>query len=124
MRIALIVGAGIALLCASAAAAQSPAVVGGAIAAGQIGERYDGYMGAVSPISPELRRQVNAVNLRRRNLYIQLGARRRVTAEVVGLTAACELIRRLSAGEAYMLQDGAWRRKEAHKAVALPDYCR
>ena len=103
--------------------AQSPAIEA-AIAAGQIGERYDGYMGfAVAP-SDMLRRQVIAINIRRRNLYLQLAAQRNVTAELVGLTTACTLFRQLPVGEAYMLSDQRWRRRAAGQAVALPDYCR
>lgn len=114
----------IALVAAAApAAAQSPAV-GGAIAAGQVGERYDGYMGFVTPPGPQVARQVAAINLRRRNLYIDLALRRNVTADVVGLTTACELLARLPVGEAYMLKDGAWRRRAPGQAAPVPDYCR
>jgi hypothetical protein len=97
--------------------------LGTAMATGQVGERYDGYLGTVTVPSEELRRQVAAINLRRRNLYIELGTRRGVTAQVVGLTAACELFAHLPAGEAYMLNDGAWRRA-AGQAPPRPDQCR
>ena len=62
-------------------AAQPAATLASAIQAGQVGERYDGYMGYVAVPLPELRRQVQAVNLRRRNLYIDLAGRRNVNAE-------------------------------------------
>ena len=91
-------------------AAQPAPSLAVAIEAGQVGERYDGYMGFVGAPSPELRRQVNAVNLRRRNLYIELAARRNVNAAVVGVATGCQLLRQLSPGEAYQLQDGVWRR--------------
>lgn len=113
-----------ALICASAAGAQSGSALPGAIAAGQVGERYDGYMGATATVSAEVRRQVAAVNLRRRNLYIELASRRNVTAEVVGITTACELLAKVGVGQSYMLSDGAWRRRAAGQAVALPSYCR
>jgi uncharacterized protein YdbL (DUF1318 family) len=112
-----------AILIASPAIAQSPAMAQ-AIQTGQVGERYDGYMGFVGNPSPELRRQVTAVNLRRRNLYIQLSDRRNVTAQLVGMAAACQLLSQLTAGEAYQLSDGVWRRYSAGQKVALPDYCR
>src|SRR5689334_12494026 len=48
-------------LSAAPAVAQSPSVAM-AIQAGQVGERYDGYMGYVGNPSPELRRQVSAIN--------------------------------------------------------------
>jgi uncharacterized protein YdbL (DUF1318 family) len=106
------------------AAAQNPAAVDAARRAGIVGERYDGYMGLVGPASAEVRRQVNAVNLRRRNLYIGLGARRSVGAQVVGIATACELIPTLPAGQFYMLNDGVWRRRIAGQPVALPAYCK
>ena len=63
------------------AAAQS-ASVADAFQSGQVGERFDGYLGMVGTSSDELRRQVAAINLRRRNLYIDLASRRNVTAHV------------------------------------------
>ena len=112
-----------AALLATPAAAQSPAL-SQAIQTGQVGERYDGYMGAVGNVSPEVRRQVNAINLRRRNLYIELSSRRNVTAELVGMATACQLFPSIAVGEAYMLDDRVWRRRAATRAVPLPDYCR
>lgn len=103
--------------------AQSPQL-SAAIAAGQVGERYDGYMGFVGDAAPAIRPQVNAINLRRRNLYIELATRRNVTADVVGLTAACTLLAQLPVGEAYMLDDRVWRRRTANQPAPLPEYCR
>lgn len=108
---------------ATPVAAQAP-LVAQAIQAGQVGERYDGYMGFVATPSPQLRRQVDAVNLRRRNLYIGLSTRRNVTPQLVGMATACQLLAQVSPGESYMLSDGAWRRRAAGQAVPLPDYCR
>lgn len=113
-----------ALFAAAPAAAQSVSVVANAIAAGQVGERFDGYMGFVTDPPADLRRQVNAVNLKRRNLYIQLAGRRNVTADIVGLTTACELLAQLPVGRVYMLRDGVWRRRAPGQPVPVPDYCR
>jgi uncharacterized protein YdbL (DUF1318 family) len=104
------------------ALAQSPTIER-AIAAGQVGERYDGYMAFVGVPSPELRRQVQAINIRRRNLYIELSSRRNVTAQLVGMATGCQLLSRLPVGEAYLLNDGIWRRRTS-QSVPLPDYCR
>ena len=86
-----------AVFVAAPAIAQSAALAE-AIRAGQVGERYDGYMGFVGNPSPELRRQVSAINLRRRNLYIGLAERRNATAQLVGLATACQLLSQLAAG--------------------------
>ena len=112
-----------AVVLAAPAAAQTP-TLSAAIAAGQVGERYDGYMGLAAPASDEVRRQVNAINIRRRNLYIELASRRNVTAQVVGLATACQLFDRLSVGEAYMLGDGSWHRKMPGQPAPEPDYCK
>ena len=104
------------------AVAQSP-VLSQAIQAGQAGERYDGYMALVGSGSAELQRQVSAVNIRRRNLYIGLATRRNVTPEVVGLATACQLFSNLAPGEAYMLDDRVWRRHASGQPVPRPDYC-
>jgi uncharacterized protein YdbL (DUF1318 family) len=103
--------------------AQSSPLIARAVQSGQVGERYDGYMGFVTSPSPQLRRQVDAANLRRRNLYIELSTRRNVSPQLVGMATACQLLGRLTAGEAYMLSDGAWRRSTG-QPIALPDYCR
>ena len=108
---------------AAPVAAQSPGI-GEAIAAGQVGERYDGYMAVIGTASPQLTRQVNAVNLRRRNLYIQLSDKRNVTPELVGMATGCQLLSQLAVGEAYMLSDHIWRRRAPGQTVPLPDYCR
>jgi hypothetical protein len=112
-----------AALSATPVAAQSPAV-GQAIAAGQVGERYDGYMGFAANPSPEVRRQVSTINIRRRNLYIDLASRRNVTAQLVGMATACELFAQLPVGAAYMLEDGAWRRRAPGQAAPVPNTCR
>jgi hypothetical protein len=117
-----------AIVCLAAAAlatplAAQPATLSLAIQAGQVGERYDGYMGfAVAP-SPGVRRQVQTVNIRRRNLYIELAGRRNVTAQVVGIATGCQLLRQLVPGEAYLLPDNVWRRWAPGQPTPAPDHC-
>ena len=112
-----------ALALAAPVVAQPAATLSLAIQSGQVGERYDGYMGFVTAPSPEVRRQVAAINLRRRNLYIELAGRRSVTAQLVGIATACQLLRQLSPGEAYMLADGVWRRWSPGQPAPLPEQC-
>jgi uncharacterized protein YdbL (DUF1318 family) len=119
MRIAFLVAAA---LVAAPAAGQSTALAQ-AVQAGQVGERFDGYMGIVGTASAALTRQVNAINIQRRNLYLELASRRNVTAQLIGITTACELFAQLPVGEAYMLNDGIWRRRAAGPPP-VPDYCR
>ena len=95
-----------------------------AIAGGSVGERFDGYMGFAVPPTPEVRRQVNAINIKRRILYIQLAAGKNTTADQVGMLTACELFSRLPTGQSYQLSDGVWRRLGAGEPRPQPDYCR
>jgi uncharacterized protein YdbL (DUF1318 family) len=111
------------VLVASPAPAQLGSTLAFAISAGQVGERYDGYMGFAIAPSPEVRRQVAAVNLRRRNLYIELSGRRNVNPAVVGIATGCQLLRQLAPGEAYLLADGVWRRWSPGQPLPAPQQC-
>jgi uncharacterized protein len=102
--------------------AQDPATIMAAKRAGQIGERYDGYLGYVIAPSAALRRQVDAVNIRRRSLYSGLAASKGVSPEEVGITAACSLLRRISAGEYYLPGQGGWQRYAPGRSP-VPPYC-
>jgi uncharacterized protein YdbL (DUF1318 family) len=102
--------------------AQDPATIFAAKRAGQVGERYDGYLGYVIAPSVALRRQVDAVNIRRRSLYSDLAASKGVSPEEVGITAACTLLRRISAGEYYLPGQGGWQRYAPGRSP-VPSYC-
>jgi uncharacterized protein YdbL (DUF1318 family) len=112
----------LASLSAPAMAQETMAIVQ-ARRAGLIGERVDGYLGFVVTPSPRLRRQVGAINIRRRSLYSNLAARRGVTPEEVGVTAACTLLRRIAPGEYYLPAQGGWRRYAPGQASPAPSYC-
>jgi uncharacterized protein YdbL (DUF1318 family) len=105
------------------ATAQDSAAIVAARSAGQVGERFDGYLGISSAnVSADLRRHVSAVNIRRRALYSNLAARKGVTPEEVGITAACSLLGRVNVGEYYLLNQGGWRRLAPGQS-AVPTYC-
>ena len=112
-----------ALLLPGTASAQSYPELAAARRAGQVGERYDGYLGYASTPSPLVQRQIAATNIRRRSLYVGLAQRRRVTPEVAGLATGCELLGMVGVGEVYMLQDGVWRRRGPGQAIPRPSYC-
>ena len=123
LRLGLALGAFAVPLGLAPATAQSSPLVASARASGVIGERIDGYLGFASPPPRAVRSQVEAINIRRRSLYISLARRRSVTPQEVGIAAACELFRRVAVGEAYMLADGVWRRRGAGQPAPKPDYC-
>jgi uncharacterized protein YdbL (DUF1318 family) len=113
----------LAMLAAAPAAAQTPAV-DAARSAGSVGERYDGYMGVASPVAQVVRSQVATINIHRRSLYSDLAASRGVSPSDVGITAGCQLLARVAVGEAYMWNDGVWRRRTAGQGPPVPSYCR
>ena len=122
MTRALALGAAL-LIIGLPAAAQTPAV-NAARTAGSVGERYDGFVGVSGPISGVVRTQVGTINIQRRSLYSKLATSRGVSPNEVGITAGCQLLARVKVGEAYMLADGAWRRRAAGQPAPVPDYCR
>jgi uncharacterized protein YdbL (DUF1318 family) len=106
-----------------AALAQDPASILAARRAGLIGERYDGYLGLVTANpSDELRRDVAAINIRRRALYSDLAAKRGVSPEEVGITTACVILRRIGVGEYYLPGQGGWQRVVAGRSP-VRSYC-
>lgn len=113
----------LALMAAVPAAAQTPAV-DAARASGAVGERYDGYVGVAAPVSAAVRSQLTSINIQRRSLYSRLAASKGASPRDVGITAGCQLLARVSIGEAYMLGDGVWRRRAAGQSAPVPDYCR
>ena len=123
MKLALII-AGAIVLSAVPLAAQSSPVIVAARAAGQVGERYDGFLGYAMAPAPEIRHQVDAVNIRRRSLFTSLARQRGASPQEVGFTAGCELLGRVAVGEAYMLADNVWRRCASGQAIPVPEYCR
>jgi uncharacterized protein YdbL (DUF1318 family) len=103
--------------------AQTPAV-DAARQAGQVGERFDGYMGFATTPSSAVRSQVGAINIRRRALYSNLAASRRVAPQEVAIAAGCQLLARVQVGQVYLLADGQWRRRLAGQPAPIPQYCR
>lgn len=122
-RLLAIVLAALAFAASPAAAAQGSSVAA-ARQSGTVGERFDGYLGYSASASPAIRRQVGAVNIRRRSLYTGLATRRQVTVQEVGIAAGCELLAEVKVGEAYVLSDGIWRTRGSGEAAPVPAYCR
>lgn len=112
------------LFAAIAASAAAQTAYFDARAAGQVGERYDGYLGySQAQPGPQARSQTEAINIRRRALYSDLAQRRGVSPSEVSITAGCTLLARVAVGERYMLADGQWRTRAAGQPAPVPDYC-
>jgi len=111
------------LAAAVPAGGQSSPMIAAARQVGIVGERFDGYLGFAARPTEDVRRQVGAVNIKRRSLYTGLATRRGVTLGDVGIAAGCELLEKVGVGEAYMLGDGVWRRRGAGQPAPVPAYC-
>lgn len=110
------------VLAAAPAVGQTPAI-NAARAAGQLGERYDGYLGIAGPVPGVVRSQVATINIQRRSLYSNLAASKGVSPADVGITAGCQLLARVTVGEVYLWSEGGWRRLAPGQS-AVPTYCR
>ncbi len=107
-RKALIAAAGIALVLPGVAQAQRDPAYQAARAAGQVGEKMDGYLGFVTPPSATLRALVEDLNIKRKATYAEKAQASSATVEEYALTSGCRLILQTVAGERYQAPDGSW----------------
>ena len=97
----------IAGLAAPALAQRDPAYAA-ARAAGQVGEKIDGYLGIVGGGTPALQAVVNDINIKRRAVYSQKAQAANATLDEYALTAGCQAIMATRPGEKYQAPDGSW----------------
>ncbi len=96
------------LMLASPASAQRDPAYQAARTQGLIGEQPDGYLGFVVPPTPEIRRMVEDLNIRRRAAYTERAAAANATVEQFAFTSGCRLIAETAPGERYRAPDGSW----------------
>jgi len=90
-------------------AAAAPPLVDSALADARIGEQADGYLGFVEPPSPELRKVVADINIRRREAFTERAIVEHVTVAEFAAATACQILRKLPVGRAFRLDNGSWR---------------
>ena len=84
----------------------------GAKAAGQVGERVDGYLGLVDANAPgDVKALVERVNAGRRQKYAEIAAKRNAPVEAVAAQAGAKLTQRAAPGHYVMDASGRWKRK-------------
>ena len=84
----------------------------GAKAAGQVGERVDGYVGLVNANAPDaVKELVERVNAGRRQKYAEIAAKRSTPVEAVAAQAGAKLAQRAQPGHYVMDASGRWKRK-------------
>jgi len=95
------------------AMAQRDPVYAAARSAGQVGEKVDGYLGFVTPPSPELKAVIGEINIKRKGVYADKAAAAKATVEEYALTSGCLLITQTQPGEKYQGPDGSWQTRTA-----------
>lgn len=108
-RLALAAGCtALTLTLAGTAYAQRDPAYAAARAAGEVGEKTDGYLGYVSTPSPAVRHVVDDINIKRRALYSQKAQAANATVEEYAFTSGCQLILQTTPGEKYEGPSGGW----------------
>jgi hypothetical protein len=92
----------------AAAQAQRDPAYAAARAAGQVGEKVDGYLGYVVPPTPTLKAVIDELNIKRKAIYAEKAAAAKATVEEYALTSGCLLISQTVPGEKYQGPDGSW----------------
>ena len=104
----------LALLAPLPAGAQSrDPVYAGARANGQVGEQVNGYLGFVTAPTPDLRKVIEDINIKRRAVYADKAKTANATLEEYALTSGCLLISHTVPGEKYQAPDGSWQTRGA-----------
>ena len=81
-------------------------------AAGAVGERPDGYVGAVDPSpTPAIQALVDDINAKRRAHYATIAKKNGTKIEAVSAVAGAKLIAKAGKGEMVMNAKGAWVKK-------------
>ncbi|WP_373287501.1 YdbL family protein [Stakelama pacifica] len=78
---------------------------------GLIGEQPDGYLGIVGNATPDLRKIVSDINIKRKAAYTQQAQANGATVEQFAFTTGCNLIARTDPGEMYQTPSGAWKKR-------------
>ena len=112
----LTLGAGVAF------AQAEDAAVASAKAAGIVGEQADGYLGFAKTPPGDVRAAVDAVNIKRRQIYTDIAAKQGATVQEVAAARGCaQLASRVAAGQVYSV-GGTWQTRGAGP-VSLPGVC-
>lgn len=81
-------------------------------AQGLVGERPDGYVGAVAPApTAEVQTLVTSTNDGRRKVYAELAQRNGITVQAVGIVSGEKLQGAAPAGQYILTPAGQWQRK-------------
>jgi uncharacterized protein YdbL (DUF1318 family) len=89
-------------------------------AAGQVGEKVDGYLGYVVPPSPSLKAVIDELNIKRKAVYAEKKPAADATVEEYALTPAASLIRpQTQPGEKYQGPGTTWKTRTSGALAAI-----
>lgn len=98
------------------------AIVSSAKASGVVGEQADGYLGFAKAPAADVKAAVDAVNIKRRQIYTELAAKQNATVQEVAAARGCEqLAKRVAPGQAYKV--GASWAVRGSEPINLPAVC-
>jgi uncharacterized protein YdbL (DUF1318 family) len=109
----------IAALSVPALAQRDPAF-DAARAAGQVGEKVDGYVGIVGTDTVELRRLVNDINIKRKAVFAERAQANSSTIEEYAFSIGCTQILKTQPGEKYQAPDGTWQTRTSAPPIRHP----
>ena len=112
LRSLTVVGGMVALALAGSSALAQGSEYAAAKAAGQIGEKIDGYVALVSGPG-SLRAVVDDINIKRKAVYAECAQANHATVEEFAFSAGCNLIAKTRPGEKYQAPDGSWQARGA-----------
>lgn len=91
------------------ALAQRDPAYASARSGGQIGEKTDGYLGAIGGAPQNVRDMVDDLNIKRKAVYAEKAKVQHATVEEYAFTSGCLLIAQTKPGEKYQGPDGSWK---------------
>lgn len=100
-------------LAAPASAQQRDPAYAAARAAGQVGEKPDGYLGFPTAPSAEVRRLAEDINIKRRAAYAERAVATSSTIDSYAFATGCKQIVLTVPGEKYQAPDGSWQTRTA-----------
>lgn len=80
-------------------------------AAGQVGERYDGFAVTRGAVPPDVAALVEKINQDRREVYAKRAQSRGVPASEIAKVYALEIVRHAPPGTWFLGENGQWTRK-------------
>lgn len=83
----------------------------GAKAQGLVGEKMDGYIGAVSSPSASISALISAINIKRKDVYFGVAARTSARPDEAAFTGGCTNIKNTKPGEYYQAPNGSWKKR-------------